>query len=95
MITVRDERPDNEEHFARLLEFCREVVAIWRDLDIEPVLNGSLAAFGYTQNQTMKVIDDSRARDEWGWRPLFSELEDMVADFINELRTRPEFYGLT
>ena len=48
----------------------------------------------FHKNQTMKVIDDSRAREEWGWQPLFSKLEDMVADFINEVRTRPEYYGL-
>jgi nucleoside-diphosphate-sugar epimerase len=42
----------------------------------------------------MKVIDDSRAREEWAWQPQFSNLEDMVTDFINEVRTRPEFYGL-
>jgi threonine 3-dehydrogenase len=48
----------------------------------------------FYQNQNMKSIDDSRAREEWGWRPMFNELEDMVADFINEVRTRPEYYGL-
>ena len=48
----------------------------------------------FHKNQTMKVIDDRRAREEWGWRPLFSKLEDMVADFINEVRTRPAYYGL-
>jgi nucleoside-diphosphate-sugar epimerase len=42
----------------------------------------------------MKEIDDRRAREEWGWRPLFRNLEDMVADFINEVRTRPQYYGL-
>jgi len=48
----------------------------------------------FHKNQTMKVIDDRRAREEWGWRPLFSKLEDMVADFINEVRTKPQYYGL-
>ena len=48
----------------------------------------------FYKSQRMKVIDDSRAREEWGWQPKFSALEDMVADFINEVRTRPAYYGL-
>jgi hypothetical protein len=28
MIEIRNERPKNREHFARLLEFCKEVVAV-------------------------------------------------------------------
>jgi threonine 3-dehydrogenase len=48
----------------------------------------------FHKNQTMKAVDDSRAREEWSWQPQFSKLEDMVSDFINEVRTKPEFYGL-
>jgi len=42
----------------------------------------------------MKVIDDRRAREEWGWQPLYKDLEEIVADFIQEVQTRPKFYGL-
>ncbi len=48
----------------------------------------------FYQNQNMKEIDDQRAREEWGWQPKFGKLDDMVADFINEVRTRPAYYGL-
>ncbi|HET6478294.1 MAG TPA: NAD-dependent epimerase/dehydratase family protein [Dehalococcoidales bacterium] len=48
----------------------------------------------FHHNQTMKEIDDRCAREEWGWQPRFGNLEDMVADFINEVRTRPQYYGL-
>ncbi len=48
----------------------------------------------FYRNQTMRDIDDSRAREEWGWQPRFQSMEDMVSDFINEVRTRPEYYGL-
>ena len=48
----------------------------------------------FYRNQSMKVIDDTRAREEWGWQPLYNDLEEIVADFIQEVRTRPEFYGL-
>jgi hypothetical protein len=64
MIKIRNKRPKNREHFSRLLEFCKEVVAICRDLDIEPVLNGSLAVFGYTQSEAMRVNDIDLACSE-------------------------------
>ena len=38
-----------------------------------------------------KQIDDSRAREEWGWRASYN-LEEMVRDFIEELRKNPELY---
>jgi hypothetical protein len=64
MIRIRNKHPKNRAHFSRLLEFCKEVVAICQDLDIEPVLNGSLAVFGYTQNQAMRVNDIDLACSE-------------------------------
>ena len=42
----------------------------------------------------IKVLDDSWARQEWGWQPLYTNYEKVVEDFIQEVRTRPEFYGL-
>ncbi len=48
----------------------------------------------FYRNQSMKVIDDRCAREEWGWQPRYKNLEEIVADFIQEVRTRPEFYGL-
>jgi len=48
----------------------------------------------FFRNQTIKVIDDSRAREEWGWEPLYTDFEKLVADFIQEVRTKTEFYGL-
>jgi len=40
------------------------------------------------------VFDDSRAREEWGWQPLYSDFEKIAIDTIEELRTRPERYGI-
>lgn len=48
----------------------------------------------YYRSQDIKVLDDSRAREEWGWEPLHTDFEKIVADFIQEVKTRPEFYGL-
>lgn len=42
----------------------------------------------------IKVIDDRRAREEWGWKPQYTNFEKVVADFIKEVRTKAKFYGL-
>jgi nucleoside-diphosphate-sugar epimerase len=35
--------------------------------------------------------DDNRAREEWGWQPHYSQ-EEMVDDFLQEMRLHPERY---
>ncbi len=62
--------------------------------DLKVTYKPDPTVMAFHHNQTMKEIDDRRAREEWGWQPQFDNLEDMVIDFINEVRTRPEFYGL-
>lgn len=42
----------------------------------------------------MKAVDDSRAREEWGWKPLYTDFEKIVEDFIHEVKTSPQLYGL-
>jgi nucleoside-diphosphate-sugar epimerase len=42
-----------------------------------------------------KAVDDSRAREEWGWKPLYSDFGKLVEDFIHEVKTRPQLWGLT
>ena len=51
------EQVGNGEHVSRLLAFCREVMAVCTELGIAPVLSGSLAVFGYTQDGTMEIHD--------------------------------------
>jgi len=41
-----------------------------------------------------EAVDDSRARKEWGWEPLYTNLENIVEDYIQEIRTRPHIWGL-
>ena len=41
-----------------------------------------------------KSVDYSRATEEWGWNPQYTDYEKIVEDFINEARTNPELYGL-
>jgi threonine 3-dehydrogenase len=42
-------------------------------------------------DQTMRPLDDGRARAEWGWEPAYDE-EAMVDDFLAEWRAHPERY---
>ena len=44
--------------------------------------------------RSINNLDDSRAREEWGWRPLYVDFEKIVADFIKEVRSKPEYYSL-
>ena len=37
------------------------------------------------------TFDDSRAEEEWGWKPDYS-LERMIADFYSELKAHAEWY---
>lgn len=41
-----------------------------------------------------KLVDCSRASEEWGWNPQYTDYEKIIEDFINEARTNPELYGL-
>jgi len=48
----------------------------------------------YYRTRGVSTIDDSRAREEWGWKPEFTDLEKIVSDFIQEVRTRPQVWGV-
>ena len=39
-----------------------------------------------------RPLADDNARTEWGWRPVYG-LEEMVDDFLQELRLHPERYN--
>ena len=45
--------------------------------------------------QTAQIVDDKNAREEWGWVPLYQDLEAIVADYIKEIQTRPGFFGIS
>jgi len=48
----------------------------------------------YYASARIEAFDDSYAREEWGWQPEFQTIEEVVADFIDEVRTNPTQYGL-
>jgi len=52
-----------------------------------------LTKFAKGLYQAFEGFDDSRAREEWGWKPLYSTLEKMVADFVREVRKSPHLYA--
>src|SRR5688500_17481780 len=56
--------PNNKAYFLRLLEFCKEILAICGGLGIVPVLNGSLAVFAYARGPSIKVNDIDLACSE-------------------------------
>lgn len=49
--------PRNKDKLVRLIEFFKEILDICNNLNINPVLDGSLAVFAYTENRDMDVND--------------------------------------
>lgn len=58
------------------------------------------AQINFQPNQSMRPLlnrmkmrfDDSRAREEWGWEPYYTQ-EHMVDDFLQEMKEYPQRYG--
>ena len=48
----------------------------------------------YYRTRPVSTIDDTRAREELGWQPEFTDIEKVVADFIEEVRARPDFWSV-
>ena len=46
------------------------------------------------RTMSVDVFDDSKARQEWGWQPLYSDFDKVVSDTIKEIKMHPERYGL-
>lgn len=49
--------PKNADHFRKLMSFARDVLALCDEIDLEPILDGSLAVFAYTRDTRMEVRD--------------------------------------
>ena len=80
MITL-SHSPTNSDKFARLIEFLKEVLDICSELDISPVLEGSLAVFAYTQDTEMTVNDVDLACSEKEFSKMISILEGRRIDY--------------
>lgn len=68
--------PRNKEIFVRLIEFFKEVLDICTELNITPILNGSLAVFAYTGNPEMDVNDVDLACSETEFPRIIHVLEE-------------------
>jgi hypothetical protein len=49
--------PTNRAHFDELWTFCEEVLSICHRLDVEPVMNASLAVLAYSKSTELEVHD--------------------------------------
>ena len=49
--------PKNKDKFVRLIDFLIEVLNVCKDINVQPVLDGSLAVFLYTKNKDIVVND--------------------------------------
>jgi hypothetical protein len=68
--------PKDKEKFVRLIEFFKEILDICGELNINPVLNGSLAVFAYTANPEMDVNDVDLACSETEFPRISRALEE-------------------
>ena len=48
----------------------------------------------YKHLSTMKLFDDSRARQEWNWKPNYETPEAVIDIFAEDVRAHPKRYGL-
>ena len=46
----------------------------------------------YFKTLKFDALNDSPAREEWGWKPQFGSVDAIVEDFIKEVRAHPEWY---
>jgi nucleoside-diphosphate-sugar epimerase len=52
------------------------------------------ASAGGVPVSAVKKFDDSYARKEWGWKPLYDTPEAIIEKFEKDLRERPGYFGL-
>jgi nucleoside-diphosphate-sugar epimerase len=52
------------------------------------------ATMEFFASYPVRIIDDSRASEEWGWTRQYTSFEKIVEDFIYEVRNNPKLYGL-
>jgi bacillopeptidase F (M6 metalloprotease family) len=73
--------PRDKERFVRLIGFFKEVLDMCNELNITPVLDGSLAVFAYTANQDMTVADVDLSCSEAEFPRLMSILNERKIGF--------------
>jgi hypothetical protein len=73
--------PKNKDKFVRLIDFFKEILKTCDELNIAPVLSGSLAVFAYTENQEMNVNDVDLSCPETDFPRIIHALEERCIDY--------------
>lgn len=73
--------PKNKNKFVRLIEFLKVLLDICSELNIAPVLDGSLAVFAYTQNREMIVNDIDLSCSEADFPRIIKALDERAIDY--------------
>lgn len=73
--------PKNREKFVRLIDFFKRVLDICGDLKINPILDGSLAVFAYTNSQNMDVNDVDLSCPEADFSRIIAVLEEKEIEY--------------
>ncbi len=68
--------PRNKDKVRRLIEFFKEILDLCDALDVAPILDGSLAAFAYTGDQSMVVNDVDLSCSEAEFPRIIDILEE-------------------
>jgi len=72
---ILDGYPKNKEKSVKLIEFFKAILDICKDLNIGPVLDGSLAVFAYTKNKNITINDIDLSVSEAEFPRIINALE--------------------
>lgn len=78
---ILERQPHNNIFFARLLVFFKEILDICNDLDISPILVGSVAVLAYTKDPAVDVNDVDIAIPEAEYARIAKILEEKCIEY--------------
>lgn len=78
---ILESSPQNKVYFARLLVFFKEILDICNDLNISPILVGSLAVLAYTKDPTIDVNDVDLAIPQSEYVRITKILEEKCIEY--------------
>ena len=73
--------PKNRDFCIKLLKFFKEILDICNDLNILPILDGSLAVFAYTKNRNLVVNDIDLSVSETEFPKIVKALKEKGMDY--------------
>lgn len=78
---IFERHPHNNIFFARLLVFFKEILDICNDLDISPILVGSVAVLAYTKDPAIDVYDVDLAIPEAEYARITKIFEEKSIEY--------------